>query len=195
MKTNPQSFLAPSRGAFSALIVATTLIAAAFPAAAQTCTPTPPNLVAWFPGDGNAHDISGQNNFGSEGTSTAYVTGKVGPAFQFDGTTESEVIVSDSQSLRPLNAITIDAWINPSPASTGFDCVLFKGSTGSAGGQPYSLFVNGPNHGIVVRIGNDSTSDAVGSNTGLPAGVYTHVAVTYDGTTIRIYINGTLDVS
>src|SRR3954451_21151816 len=120
MKTNPQSFLAPSRGAFSALIVATTLIAAAFPAAAQTCTPTPPNLVAWFPGDGNAHDISGQNNFGSEGTGTAYVTGEVGPAFQFDGTPQSVLTVSDSPSLRPLNAITVEAWLNPSSANSSF---------------------------------------------------------------------------
>ena len=195
MKTNTRSLFAPSRRAFFVLLLGTSLTAEPFLAHAQTCTPTPPNLVAWFPGDGNAHDISGQNNFGVEGTGTAYAAGKVGPAFQFNGTVASVVTISDSQSLRPLNAITIDAWINPSSASTGFEGVLFKGSTGSAGGQPYSLFVSGPSHQIVVRIGNDSTFEAVGSNAGIPTGVYTHVAATYDGTTIRIYINGTLDVS
>jgi Concanavalin A-like lectin/glucanases superfamily len=72
---------------------------------------------------------------------------------------------------------------------------LFKGSTGSAGGQPYSLFVNGVNHQIVVRVGNDSTFEALGSIGGIPANVYSHVAFTYDGATIRIYINGVLDTS
>ena len=118
-----------------------------------------------------------------------------GRPFNSTATRKRVATVADSQSLRPLNAITIDAWINPSSASTSFQGVLFKGSTGSAGGQPYSLFVNGANHQVVVRIGNDSTFDALGSNAGLPANVYSHVAMTYDGTTIRIYINGTLDAS
>ena len=28
----------------------------------QTCTPPPPNMVSWWPGEGNANDIQGSNN-------------------------------------------------------------------------------------------------------------------------------------
>ena len=72
---------------------------------------------------------------------------------------------------------------------------MFKGNTNSFGGQPYSLFTNGANHQIVVRVGNDSTVEALGSVNGIPTNVYSHVAFTYDGATIRIYINGVLDAS
>ncbi|HVE56299.1 MAG TPA: LamG-like jellyroll fold domain-containing protein, partial [Pyrinomonadaceae bacterium] len=126
---------------------------------------------------------------------SVFKIGKVGQAFQFDGTALSQVNIADSPSLRPVSAVTVEAWIKPSSAGTGFQGVVFKGNTGSTGGQPYSLFVNGVNHQIVVRVGNDSTFEAFGSVAGIPANVYSHVAFTYDGTTIRIYINGVLDTS
>jgi hypothetical protein len=158
-------------------------------------TTAPDNQVLWLAGDGDGRDSSGDGNNGTLPGGSVFTVGKVGQAFQFDGTVQSQIIVPDSQSLRPTTAVTVDAWINPSSAGTGFQGVLFKGNTGSAGGQPYSLFVGGVNHQVVVRVGNDSTFDALGSVGGLPANVYSHVAFTYDGATIRIYINGALDSS
>jgi hypothetical protein len=31
-------------------------------AVGQTCTPPPPDMISWWPGDGNAIDIEGGNN-------------------------------------------------------------------------------------------------------------------------------------
>ena len=93
-------------------------------------------MIGWFPGDGNARDISSSNNFGTVGNTTAFVTGKVGQAFQFNGNNMSEVSVNDSPSLKATNALTIDAWINPS-AATGD--VMYKGCFGSGNCQPYGL--------------------------------------------------------
>src|SRR5437868_13593808 len=59
--------------------------------AAATCVQPPSNLVAWWPGDGNAKDIVG----GNDGTLSGVVTftlGRVGQAFAFDGTS-GEVLV------------------------------------------------------------------------------------------------------
>ena len=150
-------------------------------------TYAPDNQVLWLAGDGDAKDSSGSGNNGTPLGSAIFTVGKVGQAFKFDGTQQSQITVPDSQSLRPTTAVTVEAWLNPSSAVTGFQGVLFKGSTGSPGGQPYSLFMNGVNHQIVVRVGNDSTFDALGSVGGIPANVYSHVAFTYDGTTIRLY--------
>lgn len=158
-------------------------------------TVAPDDQVLWLAGDGDANDSSGYGNNGTLSSGSGFKVGKVGQGFQFDGTGQSEISVTDSQSLRPVSAVTVEAWINPSSAQTGFQGVIFKGNTGSPGGQPYSLFVNGTNYQIVVRVGNDSNFQALGSIGGIPANVYSHVAFTYDGSTIRIYINGALDNS
>ena len=50
----------------------------------QTCAPPPPNMVSWWPGDGNASDIQGSNNGTLEGTAT-FAPGKVEQAFSFNG--------------------------------------------------------------------------------------------------------------
>src|SRR5262245_17110647 len=50
----------------------------------QTCTPPPPNVVSWWPGDGNANDIQRSNN-GTLQNGAAFAPGYVGQAFSFDG--------------------------------------------------------------------------------------------------------------
>ena len=50
----------------------------------QTCTPPPPNMVSWWPGEGNANDIQGSNN-GTLVNGVTFAQGKVGQAFSFDG--------------------------------------------------------------------------------------------------------------
>lgn len=158
-------------------------------------TNAPDNQVLWLAGDGDALDSSGNGNNGTLQSGSAFTIGKVGQSFKFDGTAQSQINILDTPSLRPVTAVTVEAWINPSSVQTGFQGVLFKGNTGSPGGQPYSLFVSGVNHQIVVRVGNDSTFEAFNSVGGIPANAYSHVGFTYDGTTVRIYINGTLDSS
>jgi hypothetical protein len=43
-------------------------------------------LAAWYRGEGNANDASGNGNNGSWGGTEAYAAGKLGRAFDFDGT-------------------------------------------------------------------------------------------------------------
>lgn len=38
------------------------ILTRAIPGAAQVCTQSPPGLMAWWPGDGNARDVVGPNN-------------------------------------------------------------------------------------------------------------------------------------
>jgi hypothetical protein len=160
-----------------------------------SCTPPPPNMVAWLAGDGNAHDLSGNGNNGFEGTQTAFAAGKVAQAFQFNGNPASSISISDSPSLHITTALTIDAWINPAAGNNGLPSILFKGNVNTLADQPYSIFFLPGSRQVNLRIGNNTTADAVSSVTALPLNVYTHVAATYDGTTMRIYINGVLDAS
>src|SRR5262249_12489632 len=48
------------------------------------CVVPPANAVSWWPGDGNANDLTGGNNGTLQGGAT-FAAGNVGQAFQFNG--------------------------------------------------------------------------------------------------------------
>ena len=72
----------------AALIAALTLsvlISSFQTAFAQTCTPARPDLVSWWPGDGNALDSRSRNNGTIQGNVT-FAAGEVGQTFNLGGT-------------------------------------------------------------------------------------------------------------
>jgi Concanavalin A-like lectin/glucanases superfamily/Putative Ig domain/FG-GAP-like repeat/FG-GAP repeat len=160
---------------------------------APGCVAPPANMVAWYPGDGNALDLQGGDSgavSGSGGMMT-FPAGKVAQAFQFNGGGDLQVV--DQPALDVTAAVTLDAWINPT-ADSSFGVIVGKGNFGSGSDQPYVLHQNGERK-ISFRVGNSSTFDALNGVTQIPLNAYTHVAATYDGTTMSIYINGNLDAS
>jgi hypothetical protein len=177
-----------------------------------TCAAPQSGLVAWYPGENPANsniscngagcvpEIKGANT-GTGRANTAYALGKVGHAFQFstnNGSAATQVNVPDSASLRVTTGLTIEAWINPNAPGVADNPILVKGNLSSANSQPYSiLFVNaavGDNR-IIFRVGNTSTFDSLVSNSNIPLNAYTHIACTYDGTTMALYVNGVSDAS
>jgi hypothetical protein len=65
-----------------AIVLGTATLAG--PVAAQTCIEPPAGLVSWWPGDGNADDITGTNP-GTPVNGASFGTGLVDEAFRFDG--------------------------------------------------------------------------------------------------------------
>jgi hypothetical protein len=72
---------------------------------AQTCVPPPAGLVSWWPGEGNAQDITGPNDGTLQGGTT--FEGIVGQAFRFDGTNDY-IRVRHHPSLNLASALTIE---------------------------------------------------------------------------------------
>src|SRR5207248_11483164 len=119
---------------------------------------------------------------------TTYGTGYVGQAFNFDASTNSGVIVPSTPSLNPTEAITIDAWVNPSSYPNTGPAVVRK-DTNTVGTTQYSLSVgDGVNTGVLhCNIGG-----SIGATGGsVPLNQWTHVACTYDRQNLRAYVNGT----
>ena len=81
---------------------------------ASACTPPPPNMVSWWPGDGNARDIQGGNNGVNNGT---YAAGKVGQAFSLDGISHYVQLNNGFYNPFPATGFTYDAWIFPTDLS------------------------------------------------------------------------------
>jgi hypothetical protein len=173
------------RSIFCFVIILSLFVCDAFIAdkAGAVCVQPPSGMVAWWPGDGNANDIRGGNNGTLQGGAT-FAVGEVGQAFSLNGSS-AYVSVPNSSSL-DVGQITADAWVNP-VSVTGGAPIVNKRDLGNVGG--YTLEFNGG--GAINFYVYVSGAWRVATSSGpLPLNTWTHVAGTYDGTTIRVYFNG-----
>ena len=167
-------------------------------AAVLTVNPPPPSvaapsgLVAWWPAEGNANDIIGGNN-GTMINGATFVTGEAGQAFSFNNSGIQAVDIPYSSSLNLTNQVTIEFWMKADP---GNSMNYFQGLV-TSDYYVLSIDVGNPNlgvYGIDFAINDKGTfyqtANANGGGAHVSAGVWHHVAGTYDGTKLQLYIDG-----
>jgi hypothetical protein len=157
--------------------------------------PSPGGLVAAYSfnaGSGQtAADASGTGNTGTIVNATWGAAGRYGAALSFAGT--GSVTVADAPSLDLARGMTLEAWVRPSATQgSAWRTVLLKERSA---GLCYSLYANSTSkkpQAVINTGGNDRSTQ--GAST-IPVNAWTHLAATYDGTTLRIYVNGSLKQS
>jgi len=185
--------------------------------------PIQSGLVGWWPLNGNANDYSGNGNTGTPSSitynslgyfapgpfasaflndvvypstnATIFINSAYAPAISlksasFNGA-NSVVTAGNGASLSLTSAITVEAWID-APTSSSYEGVVDKGRDLYGG---WSLNIGEiPNKAsFKVHISGTNRDIIAGGN--YIANSWTQLVGTFDGTTLKIYQNGTLSNS
>lgn len=141
-------------------------------------------------GFGNVGALYGMNPGINNGSSGWTSSGRLGNALQFDGANDY-VSVGDAPSLRPRN-FTIEGWFYKK-SDYGAQVLVSKQYTGAQSYwmDSYAIFSDASN--IFSFYGYAGGADIIANSAvPLPLNRWTHFAVTYDSSSLKMYLNGTL---
>ena len=151
---------------------------------AGECVAPPPGLMAWWPAEGNADDIVGGNH-GKPVDGSSFDVGLVGQAFRVDG---GSIALGSQPQLG--DRFTIEVWVRlegrglSDYRSVFNNDQMFLRKDDQMEGDKFSIF---------IRLANGSVEPRAQSVTLAAADTWTHLAGTWDGSELRIYVNGVLE--
>jgi len=171
------------------LTVLLAALAAMIPASASAAT----NLGAFWHldeprGTLAADDSNNANNGTIDGA--AHTTGRFSRGLTFDGI-DDKVVIPRSASLEPAT-VTVEAWVR-APASPGtFRYIIANSATGCLF-PSYGLYT-GSDGGVAFAVSGQDFDPSAVSPAAAPGaiwnGAWHHIAGTFDGATIRLYVDG-----
>lgn len=111
--------------------------------------------------------------------------GKLGDAVYFDGVDDTIDVTSSRGLLLDSGMMTLAGWAKPSSHQTGWHAIVGKGN------WEYWLEIGGEGNDMRPEVGlNGAPPHRAVSAIPVPVGDWSFIAGTFDGATLRIYVNG-----
>lgn len=138
----------------------------------------------------NFLDQSGWNNNGTSAGTISNTTGFYNNAKCFTGGSNGSYInIPHNSNLAPTSQITVECWVKPSNI-TQSSTILRKSNGGQIAGYQLAMYYEGKINFQLIRSSNPINCQG---NTILTPNIWTHVAGTFDGTALKVYVNGIFD--
>ncbi len=171
----------------------------------QVCSPLPSGAIAWWPGDGDAVDVIGQNTATLNNGAT-FVPAVVHDGFLLDGVDDYvDYGTSPVLNWTPDASFTYEFWLR----TTDTEGMILSQRIAQGGGAIFNISLDfngatsfGPGEvGVLLRDDNGSVAGCqqigcvrVDSDTRVDDGLPHHIAVTKDGVlnVLSVYIDGVL---
>lgn len=171
------------------------LILALAASAAHAANPTADAVGKWKLANTTYTDSSGSGyTLTASGTPTAAAGHNGGTALATACASASSqyLTINDNAGLSITGNLSISVWVK---LTTKNVYQMFATKWGASGAYSYALYVNSGN-AVVFRVSANGTAlTTAQSSTALTTAVWYHIVGVYNGTDLRIYINGALDGS
>ncbi len=145
-------------------------------------------LVGWWRAEGNAQD-SARRHDGTLPFGMNYARGKIGQAFDFDGTSRRRVSIPDSPDFKLTRALTIEGWIYPRQSG---GIIFFRGDD-RPGLDPWQIDLR--TAGFVGFQITDAQNRTARIEAPVQLNQWQHIAATFGAKgSLKLFVNGKLAV-
>jgi RHS repeat-associated protein len=145
-------------------------------------------LAAWWPGNGDPHEVVHGGHDVQFFNGAGYATGKVAQGFNFDGVNDRGQVAphTDLDLGASPNGFTVEFWARPTRIA---DQVLFVWTDGTTDGIEF--YQNGSTFTAYLKNPGPNSSPTI-SFSGITANAWTHIALTFDkpNGVARLYKDG-----
>ncbi len=152
----------------------------------DSCTllPNTTGLVNYYPLDNDAFDYW-RSNDGIITEATLNTSGKVGGTYQFDGSND-KILSQSNLGISSNMPRTISFWAKPDTLSADKTMVSFGSNVNNQAFDIIIQYAAGANNLYLYNFGGD-----ISGASGLVLGEWRHYAVTYNGSNMYLWVNGT----